>query len=96
MTVRIYDNEIRPLPNTGIIILATPTDILKGLLDQLAPAFTRAMVDAGHKRNRGGCTSRKHPLDVLLEVVRAERQRARAAKLKRTVTKRASRKRVAV
>src|SRR5437773_10661599 len=96
MRIRIYDNEMMALPNMGIAVMPPPADVLKGLLDQLAPAFTRAMIDARQKLHRAGCAPSKSPLDVLFEVVRAERQRPRAAKHKRAVTKGAARKRVAV
>ena len=83
-------------PSEGIALLLSPADVVKGAFDQLAPAFTHAVIEARQKVNRQGSGPFQCPLDILLEVTRAQLRGCKCLKHHTTVTKRASRKRVAV
>jgi hypothetical protein len=81
----------------SILTFSAPTDILKDLFDQLAPAFIRAMVESRKELERQLCRPFKDPLDILFEVIVAERRRgAGRPKHHAAVAKRAAHKRVAV
>jgi hypothetical protein len=83
-------------PDGGIALLLSPADVVKSTFDQLAPAFTHAVVEIREIVNRQGSGPLKCPFDILLEVTRAHLARCDCLKHHAAVPKRASRKRVAI
>jgi hypothetical protein len=88
--MKISGCHFKDAESQSITPLPTPTDLLKGVFDQLAPTFTRLVIDGRKELKRQGCRPIEMPLDILIKVARAHLKNVARRKDQATVPKGAS------